>query len=29
MKTLKRNDGQIVEALTRREQQIAEHVREA
>ena len=26
MKTLKRNDGQIVEALTRREQQIAEHV---
>jgi DNA-binding NarL/FixJ family response regulator len=26
MKTLKRTDGQIVEALTPREQQIAEHV---
>jgi len=26
MKTLQRNDGQIVETLTRREQQIAEHV---
>ena len=26
MKTLKRSDGQIVEILTRREQQIAEHV---
>jgi DNA-binding NarL/FixJ family response regulator len=26
MKTLKSNDGQIVEILTRREQQIAEHV---
>lgn len=26
MKTTKRTDGQIVESLTRREQQIAEHV---
>ena len=26
MKTLQRNDGQILETLTRREQQIAEHV---